>query len=71
MAQDYFAELKKAPYSLFVAPKPYSFDLNEDIIKLIRDEFNAENIATKLAEATKGKRARDIEKIDEQDNAAS
>jgi len=37
MAEDYFKELKEAPYPLFTAPKPYSFDLNEDIIKIIRE----------------------------------
>ncbi len=63
MTQDYFAELKKAPYPLFVAPTPYSFDLNEDMIKLIRDEFNAEGIASKLAEAISGKAVSEVEKI--------
>jgi len=55
MAEDYFKELKKAPYPLFVAPRPYSFDLNEDMVKLIREEFNADVVAGKLAEAIKGK----------------
>jgi len=63
MAKDPFKELKETPYPLFTAPKPYSFDLNEDIIKIIREEFNAEGIATKLAEAIKGKAKGEIEKI--------
>ncbi len=62
MAKDYFKDLKEAPYPLYTAPKAYSFDLNEDIIKIIREEFNAEGIATKLAEAIKGKAKGDIEK---------
>lgn len=63
MAKDYFKELKKAPYSLFVAPKPYSFDLNEDMVNLIREEFNADVVAGKLAEAIKGKAKGEVEKV--------
>ena len=63
MAKDYFAELRKTPYDRFVAPKPYSFDLNEDMPKIIRQEFNAEGIASKLAEAIKGKSAKQVEKV--------
>ena len=63
MVQDPFKELKEAPYPLFVAPKPYSFDLNTDMLKLIRDEFNADVVSGKLAEAIKGKAKGEIEKI--------
>jgi len=62
MAEDYFKNLKEAPYPLFVAPRPYSFELNMDMIQLIRDEFNAEVVASKLAEAIKGKAKGEIEK---------
>ena len=63
MAKDYFKELKQQSYPLFVAPRPYSFDLNEDIIKLLRDEYNADIVSSKLAEAIKGKAKGEIEKI--------
>ena len=63
MAEDYFAEQKKAPYSTFIAPRPYSFDLNEDMIRLIREEFGAEGIASKFAEAISGKPKSEVEKI--------
>ncbi len=63
MAKDYFAKLKKQPYPLYTAPKPYSFDLNEDMIKLIRDEFDAKDIASKFAKAISGKTAKEAEKI--------
>jgi len=63
MAEDYFKALKEAPYPLFVAPRPYSFDLNEDIIRLIREEFNAEGIASKLAEAISGKATSAVKKV--------
>ncbi len=66
MAQDYFAELKKQPYPVFTAPKPYSFDLNEDMLQIIRKEFGAEGIAAKFAEAIKGKPAAEIEQIGKQ-----
>ena len=62
MAEDYFKKLKEAPYSLFVAPSPYSFDLNADMVQLIRDEFNADVVAGKLAEAIKGKAKGEVEK---------
>ena len=63
MAEDYFKELKEAPYPLFDAPKPYSFDLNEDMIQLLRDEFNPETVAAKLADAISGKDKSEVEKI--------
>jgi hypothetical protein len=62
MAEDYFKDLKEAPYPLYAAPKPYSFDLNEDMVKLIREEYNADIVASKLAEAIKGKAKGDVEK---------
>jgi hypothetical protein len=58
-----FKELKKTPYDLFIAPKPYSFDLNEDMIKLIREEFGAEGIVSKFADAVKGKAPAEVERI--------
>ena len=58
--KDPFAELKKAPYDLFVAPRPYSFDLNEDMVNMIRSEFDPELVGDKLAEAIKGKNKADI-----------
>lgn len=57
---DYFAELKKQPYPLFISPKPYSFDLNEDMVKLLKDEYNAEKIVGGLMEAVKGKTAGNV-----------
>jgi len=62
MAKDAFKDLKEAPYSVFTAPRPYSFDLHEDMLRILREEFSAEGIASKLAEATKGKAKNQIEK---------
>ena len=58
--KDPFAELKKTPYDVFVAPRSYSFDLNEDMVNMIRSEFGAESVAGKLAEAIRGKDKADI-----------
>ncbi len=58
--KDPFEELKKAPYPLFVAPRPYSFDLNEDMVNMIRSEFNADAVSSRLADAIKGKKKADI-----------
>ena len=63
MATDPFKELKEAPYPVFAAPRPYSFELNEDMIKLIRDELGAEVIASRFAEAVSGKAKSEVEKI--------
>jgi hypothetical protein len=62
MTQDYLAELKKQPYKMFVAPKPYSFELNEDMIELLRKEFNADKVSSALAEALKGKPKTNLKK---------
>ena len=63
MATDYFAELKKQPYDLFVARAVYSFDLNEDMVNMIRSEFNADAVSSRLAEAIKGKNKADIAEV--------
>lgn len=62
MAEDPFKELKEKPYPLVVAPRPYSFDLNADMMRMIREEFGAEGIADKLAGAIKGKSKEEIER---------
>ena len=58
--KDPFAELKKAPYPLYTAPRPYSFDLNEDIVEMLRAEFGAQLVADRFGEAIKGKKKADI-----------
>ena len=61
--KDPFEELKKQPYPLYVAPKPYSFDLNEDMVEMLRAEFNADIVSSKLAEAIKGKKKEEIAEV--------
>ena len=61
--KDPFEELKKQPYPLFIAPRAYSFDLNEDMIKMIREEFNADVVSSKLFEAIEGKKKGEIAEV--------
>ena len=51
------------PHELFVAPRPYSFELNEDMLKLIRDEFDVDKLTTKFADTIASEQTGDIEKI--------
>ncbi len=55
MTTDYFAELKKQPYPLYTAPKPYSFDLNEDMVKMLKADFNSEKVVAGMLAAVQGK----------------
>ncbi len=59
MTTDYFAEMKKQPYNLYTAPRPYSFDVNEDMIKILREEFNADRVSDDLVKALDGKEGQD------------
>ncbi len=62
MTEDPFKELREQPYPLYKAPLPYSFDLNEDMVNMIREEFNADAVCGKLTEAIGDKTGDDAEK---------
>ena len=62
MTVDPFKEMREQPYDLFKAPQPYSFDLNEDMVKMIREEFNADVVYGKLADALGGTAGDEAEK---------
>lgn len=66
MTEDKFKELRDKPYTVYVAPRRFSFDLNMDMINLIREEFNTEVIASRFTEAIKGKGKGELEKIGEE-----
>lgn len=53
---DTVAEARSSPYPLFVAPLPYSFDLNEEMIALLRQECDPQKVVTKFADAIAGKK---------------
>ena len=60
---DTAAEAKKSPYPRFVAPEPYSFDLNEDMIALLRQEYDPQKVVAKFADAIAGKKETEIDDI--------
>ena len=53
-------EAKKSPYPLFAAPASYSFELNEDMIALLRQEFDPAKIVAKFAQAIAGKQKDEV-----------
>jgi hypothetical protein len=61
-AKDPFKEMKAQPYPMFVAERAYSFDLNQDIVDMIKADYEADIVAGKLAEAIKGKSKGDVAK---------
>lgn len=63
MTKDKFAESKEKDYPLFSIPKPYSFDLNEDMIDILRKEFAIEDVASKFMALIKDKTTPEIEKL--------
>ena len=56
-------EAKKTTYPLFEAPKTYSFDLNEDMMNLLRQELDPQPVVARFAEAIAGKKAEEIDKV--------
>lgn len=54
-------QAKESPYPRFVAPAPYSFDLNNDMLNLLRQEFGPQKIVDKFAQAVAGKEGAQIE----------
>lgn len=57
------AEAKASSYELFIAPRPYSFELNNDMIELLRQEFNPQFIVSRFEEAIAGKNAAEVDQI--------
>ena len=66
MTVDPFKEIREQPYPLYTAPQPYSFDLNEDMVNMIREEFNADVVYGKLAGAIEGKNGDEVQKAGEE-----
>jgi len=48
-------------YPLFVAPRPYSFELNEDMVAMLREELDVPALVEKFARAAAGKTGRELE----------
>jgi hypothetical protein len=56
-------EAKKTPYELYIAPRPFSFELDMEMIGLLRNEFDPPIIVEKFAKEIAGKKASDIDFI--------
>ena len=56
-------EAKKSSYPLFVAPRPYSFELNEEMIALLRQEFEPSGVVNKFTKAIAGKKGTEVDDI--------
>lgn len=62
---DTIAEAKKSDYPLFVVERPYSYDLNPDMLEMLHQEFGPDKVVSQFAEAIKGKKESEIDKIAE------
>lgn len=56
-------EAKKTPYEVFIAPKPYSFELSMEMVNLLRKEFDPPIVVEKFARAIAGKKPADIDAV--------
>ena len=56
-------EAKKTPYELYIAPRPFSFELSMEMLALLRREFDPPIIVDKFAAAVAGKNPGEIDAI--------
>jgi hypothetical protein len=56
-------EAKKTPYELYIAPRPFSFELDTEMIGLLRKEFDPSVIIEKFASEISGKKSGEIDII--------
>lgn len=56
-------EAKKTPYEVYVAPRPFSFELDNEMVALLRREFDPPIVVEKFAKAISGKKAGDIDAV--------
>jgi hypothetical protein len=56
-------EAKKTPYELYIAPRPFSFELDMEMIGLLRKEFDPPIIIDKFASEISGKAVGEIDTI--------
>jgi hypothetical protein len=54
-------EAKKTPYELYIAPRPFSFELDTEMIGLLRKEFDPPIVVEKFANEISGKKADEID----------
>jgi len=56
-------EAKKSDCHVWAAPRPYSFELNEEMINLLRQELDPQKTVTKFARAIAGKKKTGVDNI--------
>ena len=56
-------EAKKTPYELYVAPRPFSFELDMEMIGLLRKEFDPPIVVERFANEISGKEPDEIDSI--------
>ncbi len=56
-------EAKKTTYELYIAPRPFSFELSPEMIALLRKEFDPPIVVDKFAKEIAGKKPADIDAI--------
>ena len=49
-------EARKSPYPLLTSSESYSFELNPDMLNLLREEFDPREVVARFAQAAGGKR---------------
>jgi len=56
-------EARKSDYDLWVAPHPYSFELNSDMLDMLREEFGPPQIVARFAQTIAGKGEEEVSDI--------
>jgi len=56
-------EAKKSPAEIWKAPQPYSFELSEDMLDALHNEFDPPKIVGKFAEAISNKKKEEVNSI--------
>jgi hypothetical protein len=56
-------EAKKTPYELYIAPRPFSFELDMEMIGLLRKEFDPIIVVDEFANEISGKKVNEIDAI--------
>jgi len=56
-------EAKKTPYELYTAPRPFSFELDAEMLGLLRKEFDPPIVVEKFANKISGKKADEIDAL--------
>jgi hypothetical protein len=56
-------QAQKSAYEVYIAPRPFSFELNPEMIGLLRQEFSPPGVVGKFAKEIAGKDAKQVDAI--------